>query len=139
MFNETLFKSDRHDWATPQALVDGLAYIFGRFTLDVCATPETAKAPRYFTPDDDGLSHEWCGTCWMNPPYGREISGWVRKAWESGKEGATVVCLLPARTDTDWWTRYVTKAETVLFMKGRIKFDGAEHGAPFPSAIVVFR
>lgn len=74
----------------------------------------------------------------MNPPYGREISKWVKKAFESSMKGATVVCLLPSRTDTSWWHDYCIKGQ-VTFIRGRLKFSGAKHSAPFPSAIVVFK
>lgn len=75
----------------------------------------------------------------MNPPYGREIGHWVQKAYESAARGrAIVVCLLPARTDTRWWHEFCAQAE-VRFIKGRLKFGNATSGAPFPSAIVIFR
>jgi hypothetical protein len=74
----------------------------------------------------------------MNPPYGREIRHWMRKAFESARAGATVVCLIPARTDTDWWHRYAIRGE-IRFLKGRLKFGDAPQAAPFPSAVVVFR
>jgi phage N-6-adenine-methyltransferase len=86
---------------------DELARRFGPFDLDVCATAENAKCPRFFSPEQDGLQQRWDGRCWMNPPYGRKIGVWVRKAWESALAGATVVCLLPARTDTRWWHDYI--------------------------------
>lgn len=75
----------------------------------------------------------------MNPPYGRQISDWLKKAYLSSVEnGATVVCLIPARTDTRYWHDYCVKGE-MFFLKGRLKFGDATSGAPFPSAIVVFR
>lgn len=74
----------------------------------------------------------------MNPPYGREIGRWMRKAWESAQQGALVVCLVPARTDTAWWHDYAAKGE-IRFLRGRVKFGNARNGAPFPSAVVVFR
>ena len=74
----------------------------------------------------------------MNPPYGREIGHWMRKAWESAKAGAKVVCLVPARTDTAWWHTYALQGE-IRFLRGRLKFGHADQSAPFPSAIVVFR
>ena len=75
----------------------------------------------------------------MNPPYGRQIGRWVQKAYESATKGATVCCLVPARTDTRWWHRYVMRAEEVRLLRGRLKFGAAKNAAPFPSAIVVFR
>ena len=125
-------------WETPKDLYDKLDAIF-HFELDVCALPENAKCNRYFTPNDDGLKQEWRGVCWMNPPYGRQISKWIKKAYESAVYGgATVVCLIPARTDTAWWHDYAMKGE-VRFIRGRLKFGGSKNSAPFPSAIVVFR
>ncbi len=134
--NNGMFTSETDLWSTPQDLFDVLDSIY-HFTIDVCATPENAKCERYFTPEDDGLSQSWNGICWMNPPYGRQIGKWLRKAYESAQNGATVVCLIPARTDTAWWHDYVMKGN-VRFLRGRLKFGGAKNSAPFPSAIVVF-
>lgn len=131
------FSSKTSEWETPQDFFDLLNSEF-HFELDVCAKPENAKCPRYFTPEEDGLKQKWTGVCWMNPPYGREIGRWVKKAYESAQEGATVVCLLPARTDTSWWHDYCMKGE-IRFIRGRLKFGGAKHPAPFPSAVVIFR
>ena len=89
-------------------------------------------------PDDNALTQEWNGTCWMNPPYGREISKWVEKAYESALNGATVVCLLPSRTDTKWFHEYCLKSMNIRFIKGRLKFGGSKSNAPFPSMVVIF-
>lgn len=136
MTNPSLFSSATDEWATPQAFFDKYNAIYN-FTLDVCATSENAKCKNYYTKEQDGLKQTWIGFCWMNPPYGREIGKWVRKAYESSLEGATVVCLLPSRTDTAWWHDYVMKGR-IEFIRGRLKFGGAKNSAPFPSAIVVF-
>jgi site-specific DNA-methyltransferase (adenine-specific) len=74
----------------------------------------------------------------MNPPYGRAIGDWMRKAYESALSGALVVCLVPARIDTAWWHDYAIKGE-VTFIRGRLKFQGGANDAPFPSAVVVFK
>ena len=131
------FASGSTMWETPQATFDALASEFGPFDLDVCAIPENAKCVRYFSPEIDGLLQQWRGTCWMNPPYGRDIGTWMSKAYESSLEGATVVCLVPSRTDTAWWHDYAMKGR-IRFLSGRLKFVGAKDGAPFPSAVVVF-
>lgn len=133
----TFGQSQKHDWETPQPFFDALDAEFG-FTLDVCATHETAKCERYFTPIEDGLSQPWSGICWCNPPYGREIALWVRKAYEESQRGCTVVCLLPARTDTGWWHDHVMRGE-IRFIRGRLRFSGSKINAPFPNAVVVFR
>lgn len=133
------FSSQRLDWSTPQGVFDELDAEFG-FTLDVCATHENAKCDRFFTKGDDGLAQRWIHeTCWMNPPYGREIGAWMRKAYGESLRGATVVCLIPSRTDTRWWHDYVMRADEIRFIKGRLKFDGHKNSAPFPSAIAIFR
>lgn len=134
------YSSRTDEWETPQDLFDILDREFG-FTLDVCALPDNAKCPRYFTPRDNGLTQDWNRrgeVCWMNPPYGDEIKGWVRKASETATLGGTVVCLLPARVDTAWWWDYCRYGE-VRFLRGRLRFGNAESGAPFPSAVVIFR
>ena len=136
MINNGLFTSSTDEWGTPQALFDELNKEF-EFTLDVCALPENAKCPNYYSPEHNGLIQEWTGICWMNPPYGREIGKWVKKAYESSLKGAMVVCLVPARTDTAWWHDYCMKGE-VRFLRGRLRFGGSRNSAPFPSAIVIF-
>lgn len=138
MNTELMFSSKTDLWATPLDFFEKLNAVF-RFETDVCALPENAKCPRFYTPEDNGLDQEWLGSCWMNPPYGREIGAWVEKAFHSAKRnGATVVCLLPARVDTRWWHDYCANGE-VHFVKGRLKFGDCKDSAPFPSAVVVFR
>lgn len=129
------FSSQTDLWATPQSFFDKLNAIFD-FQTDVCATPANAKCARYFTRELDGLSQRWVGRCWMNPPYGKGIGDWVKKAFDSSLAGALVVCLLPARTDTRWWHDFVVKGE-IVFIKGRLAFGSAKNSAPFPSAIVI--
>ena len=138
MIDRAVWASSGTDlWATPQDFYDAMHAEFG-FELDVCATSENAKCPRYFTAEVDGLSQEWTGVCWMNPPYGRVIGDWMRKAWESSQAGATVVCLVPSRTDTRWWHDYAMRGE-VRYVRGRLKFGGSKNSAPFPCAVVIFR
>lgn len=138
--DKVLYSSNKTDWETPQDLFDKLNSIF-HFNLDVCASKENAKCEKFYTEEEDALSREmiWLGTCWMNPPYGRCISEWMENALHCSVEyKSTVVCLVPARTDTKWWHDYVAKGE-IFYLKGRLKFVGARNSAPFPSAIIVFR
>ena len=137
MINKGLFTSQTDNWETPQALFDKLNDEF-HFGLDVCASLDNAKCKKFYTKEQDGLNQEWTGVCWMNPPYGKEIGKWLKKAYESSINGATVVCLIPARTDTAWWHNYVMKGK-IRFIRGRLKFGNSKNSAPFPSAIVVFR
>jgi len=130
------FAAGRQDWETPASIFDPLNNEFG-FTLDVCATAENSKCDVfYYSVEDDALSLDWEGVCWMNPPFGQQ-GKWIKKAYEESLKGATVVCLVPSRTNTNWWHDYVMKGE-VRFIRGRPKFVGAEHGLPQPLSIVVF-
>ena len=132
------YSSATDEWATPQAFFDEQDARW-HFTLDVCAAAENAKCARHYTRASDGLSQSWAGErCWMNPPYGRAIGHWMRKAYEESQGGALVVCLVPARTDTAWWHDYAAKGE-VRFLRGRLKFGDGKNSAPFPSALVVFK
>jgi len=129
--NLGLFSSLTCEWATPKALYKQLATEFGPFDLDPCP----------FGYDDwvSGLALEWTGRVFVNPPYGRRIGQWIRKAYESSLAGALVVCLIPARTDTAWWHDYVMKANEIRFLRGRLHFNDGKGSAPFPSAVVVFQ
>ncbi len=133
---KTKFSSIRQDWETPESIFEPLNEEFG-FTLDVCATPNNAKCQKYFTIIDNGLLQQWSGVCWMNPPFGKQ-GKWVAKAYQSAQEGATVVCLLPSRTNTNWWHDCCMKGE-IRFIQGRPIFKGAKHGLPQPLSIVIFR
>jgi phage N-6-adenine-methyltransferase len=126
-------------WETPHALFDALHAEF-HFTLDVCALASNAKCDHYFTPDQDGLMQDW-GTevCFANPPYGLILRRWVEKAFESSKAGATVVMLLPVRSDTVWWHTYVLPYAEIRYLPKRLRFSGSQHSAPFPCAVVIFR
>ena len=130
-----LFSRKSDEWRTPQWLFDTLNDLF-HFDIDVACTDDNAKVDHYFTVDEDGLTQPWVGTCWMNPPYS-QVELWMKKAWEKSQKGATVVCLVPSRTDTYWWSRYADKGD-YFFIEGRLKFNDAKQCAPFPSAIIVF-
>jgi len=135
-------------WSTPRDFFEKLHAEFN-FTLDAAALRSSAVVPNYLGPDHeygwrhDALTVEWDGASgggavWLNPPYGREIGKFMKKANEEAKKGITVVCLVPSRTDTKWWWDSVIMHE-VRFVKGRLKFGGQKNSAPFPSAVVVMR
>ncbi len=122
--NRVLFSSENIHWQTPADLYSSLDKEFG-FTLDPCPNGGT-----------DGLERSWAShRVYCNPPYGREIRKWIEKA----KEAEIAVYLLPARTDTKWWHELAMKATEIRFLRGRLKFKGAKHGAPFPSVILIYR
>jgi len=137
-----------NEWETPKWLF----YCFNKeynFNLDAAANEGNALCHNYLTEEQNSLVHKWEGNVWCNPPYGRSIGKFVKKAYEESKNGSLIVLLIPARTDTQWWHNYCSKGE-VIFIKGRLKFinktfpSWREDGnfkispAPFPSAIVIF-
>jgi phage N-6-adenine-methyltransferase len=130
-------KSRSANWETPKALFATLDREF-HFTLDVCAVADNTKCERYFSPEVNGLTQEWRGICWLNPPYGTTIGDWIRKAYDSALRGATVVCLVPSRTDTRWFHKYVVKSAEIRFLQGRLRFGNASNSAPFPSMLAIF-
>jgi phage N-6-adenine-methyltransferase len=136
---KTMFSSKTDLWTTPQDFFDRLNAEFN-FTLDPCSDGTNAKCKKYYTPKEDGLSQDWSGErVFMNPPYGREIGKWIKKAYEEAQKGSVVVCLIPSRTDTRYWHDYVMKADEIRFVKNRLYFNDGKGRAPFPSAVVVFR
>lgn len=138
MIKGAMYTSKSCVWETPQDLFDKLDDEF-HFSLDACALPENAKCAVYYTPEQDGLAQPWNGVVWCNPPYGRGVDKWVRKAYESARRGATVVMLLFARTDTKWFHDWVYGKAELRFIRGRLRFGGSTQNAPFPSMLCVFR
>jgi site-specific DNA-methyltransferase (adenine-specific) len=129
------------EWGTPEALFEALSKELGPFDLDAAASDELHVCPFYFTAVSDGLRLPWWGTVWCNPPYGRGIGEWVRKALREVATGRVdrVVMLVPAATSTSYWHDLVTpNAKEIRFLRGRLKFGGAKSCAPFASAVVVF-
>ena len=138
----TMMSSKKMDWQTPQAFFDKLNQEFN-FTLDPATNGTNALCSKFFTEAQDALAQSWQGeTCYVNPPYGRVLKNWIRKAYEESQDpNTTVVMLIPARTDTKYWHEYVMQASEIRFVQGRLKFGGGQTNdpAPFPSAVVVFK
>lgn len=162
------FSSATDLWSTPDDFFAKLNQEFS-FGLDVCATPENAKCAKFYTREDDGLKQDWyvpgLPAVWMNSPYGNPerpckkvcvkkkcakrgfhctayvpgIIDWVKKAVEEFRKGATVVALVPARTDSQWFQKYVLPYAELRFVKGRLKFGGHKNAAPFPSVVAIYR
>lgn len=134
------YSSKTDEWATPQDFFDQLDKEF-HFTLDPCANEQNHKCKKFYTKEQNGLTHDWGGhTVFCNPPYGREIGKWVKYSYEqSRKENTTVVMLVPSRTDTRWFHNYIYGKAEIRFVKGRLKFGNSTSGAPFPSMVVIYR
>lgn len=141
------YSSASDEWDTPPAFMAGVVARWGPFDLDSASDGRNARAPSFHTRHvcsravpRDGLWFPWPGRVWCNPPYS-ELRAWVakgaREAW-GNPESRGVVMLIPARTSTVAWHRWVMRAEFVGLVDGRLRFGGASNGAPFPSALVVF-
>jgi transcriptional regulator with XRE-family HTH domain len=130
-------------WETPVELAEALSLAVAGFSLDPCAATADrrkvrVKAKILLTEGDDGLSVPWLGTVFVNPPYSRGLSAWVRKCFEESQRGCIVVGLIPARPDTHYWHDYVAAHADVFMIRGRLKFGDGENSAPFPSCVVVW-
>lgn len=140
-YTAVMYSSVTELWATPQKTFDALHAEFD-FTLDAAAVAENAKCPRFFSPEQDAFKQNWGNErVYCNPPYGKPLPLWIKKAWSECRDnGATVVMLIPARTDTAVWHDIVFPyAAEIRYLRGRLKFGGATNSAPFPSALVIFR
>ena len=151
MKSAVMFSKASDQWETPQNFYDVLDAEFG-FELDVAANARNNKCGMYYDATADALSTGWAHevspgpVCWMNPPYSK-CSQFIAKAAEEARKGATVVALVPSRTDTRWWHEHVWSDVTnkprsgveVRFVRGRLKFGDGKNSAPFPSVVIVFR
>jgi phage N-6-adenine-methyltransferase len=141
--NQSLLSSKNMNWCTPQGFFDKLDEEF-HFVLDAAATKETAKCKEYYTPSEDGLKQSWDigGAVFCNPPYGRKLGSWVKKAYEESKTGIKIVLLIPARTDTSYFHEYIYGKAEIRFLRGRLRFTDekktAFDPAPFPSMVVIY-
>lgn len=127
MISNVHFSSLTDEWNTPESVYKQLDDEF-HFDFDPCPN----------NPPFDGLSIEWGGVNFVNPPYS-QLAKWLQKGYEEWQKGKTVVFLIPSRTDTKVWHEYCMKADEIRFIKGRLKFGNSKNSAPFPSAIVIFK
>lgn len=137
------FSTGKDNWTTPKQFFKELNEVWG-FTLDAACVKETALCDKFFTPEDDSLSQDWGDNiCFLNPPYS-DLKSWMAKAVDAYKKGATVLILVPSRTDTKAFQDYASKeCDCICFIKGRLKFGIPEEPekrtdpAPFPSCLIV--
>lgn len=118
--NSVLLSSQYMNWCTPRDFFEKLNAEF-HFTLDAAATDATALCPDYFTPETDGLARSWAtsGAVWCNPPYGREIGKWVKKAHTEALRGGSLFCLSrPGRTPATSTTTYTIRRRSGLYAGG---------------------
>lgn len=144
--NEVHFSSVDQTWCTPLGFYKKLDQEFN-FELDPSCTEKSAKCERFFTPKTDGLNQSWevknGKSVFCNPPYGKELKKWVKKAYDESKKGITIVLLIPSRTDTSYFHDYIYGKTEIRFIRGRLKFEDengntSKNSAPFPSMIVIY-
>ena len=142
MINEHLFTSEKDDWTTPDDLFQTLHAEF-RFDLDPCADDMNYKCDTYITKEENGLLQDWGGyRVFCNPPYGKEVAKWVKKAHDEVLYGNCLIAvlLLASWTDTRYFHQYILNdAYEIRFVKGRLKFGGAKQSTQFGSMIVIFK
>jgi phage N-6-adenine-methyltransferase len=132
------------EWGTPQDLFDVLNKVHGPFDLDVAASEGNAKAPTYFTRENSGLTQDWFGKAWMNPPFGHGVDVWFDKVVKEFLAGhcERIVVIVPNRSDTKWFHNSIMPYASILYViKGRLNYlrdDGYNKAAPFPSIVAVF-
>lgn len=135
--NNGLFTSNSDEWTTPKELFAKLNRRF-LFNLDAAASDENHLCPDYFTKETDGLSQPWEGKrVFCNCPYS-QIARWAEKFQEESSRAQLIVALVPARTDTRWWYKYIVEADKIVFLRGRLKFSNSKNSAPFPSALAIW-
>lgn len=139
MISRKLFQSENQEWTTPAGLYKELDAEF-HFTLDAASTDENAKCKKHFTVREDGLKQPWKNeVVFCNPPY-NQIKAWAKKCLQEFTHGgATIVFLVPARTDTAWFHDYVYPFCKIRFIRGRLRFGQATENAPFPSMICIYK
>lgn len=124
---ESLGKSD--EWFTPKYIFDALGEAFD---LDVAApVSKPLHVPTNEWLCESGLTYDWRGFVWMNPPFGGRngLVPWLDKFFEHGNG----IALTPDRTSAPWWQSANARASATLFIAGKVKFirpDGTEGGSP---------
>lgn len=139
--NKALLSTGKDDWETPLEFFKELDKEF-HFTLDPCCTEKTAKCKRFYTERENGLLQDWGGeTVFCNPPYSTKLQdSFVKKCYEEGqKENTIVVALLPSRTGTQRFHKYIWGKAEIRFLERRLRFVGAEGTAPFDSMVVIWK
>lgn len=143
IINKELAKSkgcaQKDKWETPTKIFEQISKQYN-FTLDPCCEKHTAKCPKFYTEQENGLLQNWNGeTVFVNPPYSRgNIDLWMKKCYEESLKGITIVALIPVSTSAKWWHKYVWNKADIQFFKGRIRFVGAPFTAPFSSCLAIW-
>ena len=150
---EVHYSSKSNEWTTPLEFFANLCCRF-QLTTDLACTTENKRTQFGLCRDlidpltgqqVDSLKVNWAtlnknngGWLWCNPPYGRDIGKWIKKAYEESLKGTKIIMLIPARTDTSYWHDYIFGKAEIEFIRGRLKFGESKNSAPFPSALIIY-
>lgn len=138
-------KMDRDSRFTPPEFLAAIHEVFGDIDLDPCGhalSPVKAKRRFLLSAGDDGLTNDWSGRfAFVNPPFS-EQQIWLRRAFEQWKAGnvETVVCLVPTRTDSEWFQSVLREVAKIYFLKGRLRFidpRGKQQATPFSVMLII--
>lgn len=140
--NKVHYSSLKQDWTTPPSFFSIYNDKY-KFVLDAACETHNCMCPIgfYFDKGIDALEQDWHivkGYIWCNPPYGKHLKLFIKKAYDEWKKGAKIVMLIPSRTDTSYWHDYIFNHAKIEFIRGRLKFGESKNSAPFPSAVVIW-
>lgn len=119
----------KQDYGTPQVFIDAVKGLLDidNFEVDLAATASNTKAPFYYDVSVNSLEQPWHigdGWNWLNPPYAN-ITDWVERAhYFAHHHGTSTAILIPAGVGSNWWRKWVHEKCLVMFLNGRITFDG---------------
>lgn len=134
--HETNSNNKNMEWYTPKSIFDSLNTWFDLDPASPKGGLPWIPASFFYSKEDDGLSKEWNGFVWCNPPYGKDTHKWLKRM----SEHRNGIALVFSRTDCSWYHDYVKNADAILFIKGRIRFVdemGKQGGSPGTGSMLV--
>ena len=127
---------------TPKEYIDAAREVLGTIDLDPASSElanETVKATKFFTAEDDGLTHEWFGNIWLNPPYAKDLLPLFAEKFANSNFNQAIV-LVHNATETRWFLNFIRKASAIVFPTGRVdcKTLGENNNAPLQGSAVIY-
>ncbi len=131
----------KQDYGTPWELIHAVEKRWGQLHVDLAASDHNAKAPYYFTAEDDFLNQaDWWGVtpvnslAWLNPPF-ENLGPWMAKCKADAEKGAKIIMLVPASVGSEWFAQYVWGQARVIGLRPRITFEGCKD--PYPKDCIL--